>query len=48
MNEKINEAIIEESFYQIDDQLGYNLRSKTAAPNPLLVAPGKKKDVATK
>jgi hypothetical protein len=48
MDKKIHEAIIEEYFYQIDDQPGYNLRSKTAAPKPLLVAPGKKKDVVVK
>jgi hypothetical protein len=43
MDEKIQEANIEEYFYQIDDQPGYNLRSKIAAPKPLLAAPGKKK-----
>jgi ribonuclease HI len=48
MNEQINEASIEESFYQTDDQPGYNLRSKTVASKPLLAAPGKKKDVAAK
>jgi hypothetical protein len=48
MDEQIHEASIEEYFYQTDDQPGYNLRSKTAAPKPLLAAPGKKKDVAAK
>jgi hypothetical protein len=48
MDEQIHEAIIEESFYQIDDQPSYNLRSKIAAPNPLLAAPGKKKEVVAK
>ena len=45
---QINEASIEESFYQTDDQPGYNLRSKTAASKPLLAAHRKKKDAATK
>jgi hypothetical protein len=48
MNEKINEASIEESFYHTNDHPGYNLRSKTATSKPLLSAPGKKKDVAAK
>ena len=48
MDKQIHEASIEEYFYQIDDQPGYNLISKTAAPKPLLVALGKKKDVAAK
>jgi hypothetical protein len=48
MDEQIHEASIEEYFYQTDDQSGYNLRSKIVAPRPLLDAPRKKKDVATK
>jgi hypothetical protein len=48
MDEEIYEARIEESFYQIDDQPGYNLRSKTVAPNPLFAAPRKKKEVVAK
>jgi ribonuclease HI len=48
MDEEIHEASIEEYFYQTDDQPGYNLRSKTAAPKPLLAAPGKKKEVVAK
>ena len=48
MDEQIHEASIEESFYQKDDHPGYNLRSKTATPKPLLDAPKKKKDVASK
>jgi hypothetical protein len=43
MDEQIHEASIEESFYQTDDQPGYNLRSKTVAPKPLLAAPVKKR-----
>jgi hypothetical protein len=43
MDEEIHEASIEESFYQTDDQPGYNLRSKTATPKPLLAAPGRRK-----
>ena len=48
MDEEIHEASTKESFYQTDDQQGYNLRSKTAAPKPLLSALGKKKEVAAK
>lgn len=48
MDEEIHEASIEEYFYQTDDQLGYNLRSKLVAPKPLLAAPGKKKEVVAK
>ena len=48
MDEQIHEVSIEKSFYQIDDQPGYNLRSKTVTPKPFLVALGKKKDVVAK
>jgi hypothetical protein len=48
MDEESHEASIEESFYQTDEQPGYNLRSKTVAPKPLLAAPGKKKEIAAK
>jgi hypothetical protein len=48
MNEQIHEASIEESFYQTDNQPCYNLRSKIAAPKPLLAATGKKKDATAK
>ena len=44
MDKQIHEEIIEEYFYQP----GYNLRSKTVAPNPLLATPGKKKEVVAK
>jgi hypothetical protein len=43
MHEQIKETSIEESFYQTDDQPGYNLISKTIVSKPLLAAPGKKK-----
>jgi hypothetical protein len=48
MDQEIHEASIEESIYQTDDQQGYNLRSKNAAPKPLPVAPMKKKEVVSK
>jgi hypothetical protein len=48
MDEQIHEVSIEKSFYQTDDQPGYNLRSKTVAPKTLLAAPQKKKDVVAK
>jgi hypothetical protein len=48
MNEQINEASIEEYFYQTDDQPGYNLRYNIFAPKPLLTALEKKKDAAAK
>jgi hypothetical protein len=48
MDEEIHEASIEESFYQTDEQPGYNLRSKTIAPKPLLAALGKKKEISAK
>ena len=44
----INEHITEESLYQVDDQGGYNLRSKPAAQKRLIVAPVKKNPVPTK
>ena len=48
MDKQIHEVSIEKSFYQTDEHPGYNLRSKTVAPNPLLAAPQKKKDVVAK
>jgi hypothetical protein len=48
MDQEIHEASIEESIYLMDDQKGYNLRSKNAVPKPLPAAPVKKKEVAAK
>jgi len=48
MDQQIHEARVEESVYMTDDQKGYNLRSKNVAPKPLLAAPLKNKEVASK
>jgi hypothetical protein len=45
MDQQIHEASIEESVYLTDDQKGYNLRSKSVVPKPLIVAPVKNKEV---
>ena len=37
----MNEQIIEESLYQVDDQVGYNLRSRIVAPVKKSLAPTK-------
>jgi hypothetical protein len=48
IDEQIHDASIEEYFYQTDDQPGYNLRPKTAAPKLLIPALEKKKEVIAK
>jgi hypothetical protein len=45
---KFVRQVLKNIFIRVDDQQGYNLRSKNAAPKPLLVSPSKKKEVATK